>query len=175
MEEMETINPFSLAPWEKRVQTIADKEMTRQPDSNRAAYIAVSSSARNGLVELGAAIKTRKRVGDDPTVESFSSTVTSPKYVKLFMQDREIKMAYTQTQGLPLVCKESFTIYFQNYIRHNHDSLMCKFFSAELTHTGKIPTHMAAVWSGLYLCRILATCIFWAAVSSRLALFTGGD
>jgi len=75
MEEMETIHPFTLPPWEKRVQTIADKEMTRQPDSNRAAYVAVSSSARNGVVGLGVAIKTRKRVRDDPTVETLSSTL----------------------------------------------------------------------------------------------------
>ncbi len=75
MEEMETIHPFTLPPWEKRVQTIADEEMTRQPDSNRAAYIAVSSSARNGVVGLGVAIKTRKRVRDDPTVETLSSTL----------------------------------------------------------------------------------------------------
>jgi ribonuclease HI/exonuclease III len=77
MEEMETIHPFTLPPWEKRVQTITNKEMTRQPDSNRAAYIAVSSSARNGVVGLGAAIKTRKRVGDDPTVETLFSTLGS--------------------------------------------------------------------------------------------------
>ncbi|KAM3066458.1 hypothetical protein ACMFMG_012228 [Clarireedia jacksonii] len=75
MEEMETIHPFTLPPWEKRVQTITNKEIMRQPDSNRAAYIAVSSSARNGVVGLGAAIKTRKRVGDDPTVETLFSTL----------------------------------------------------------------------------------------------------
>src|SRR5438045_2930152 len=44
MEEMETIYPFTLPPWEKRVQIITSKEVTRQPDSNRAVYIAVSSS-----------------------------------------------------------------------------------------------------------------------------------
>ena len=75
MEEMETIHPFTLPPWEKRVQTVTDKEITRQPDSNRAAYIAVSSSARNGVVGLGAAIKTRKHVRDDPTVDTLSSTL----------------------------------------------------------------------------------------------------
>ena len=75
MEEMETIHPFTLPPWEQRVRTITDKEGTRQPDSNRAAYVAVSSSARNGVVGLGAAIKTRKHVGDDPIVETLSSTL----------------------------------------------------------------------------------------------------
>jgi hypothetical protein len=75
MEKMETIHPFTLAPWEKRIQIIISKEITRQLDSNRAAYIAVSSSARNGVVGLGAAIKTRKRIGDDPTVETLFSTL----------------------------------------------------------------------------------------------------
>jgi ribonuclease HI/exonuclease III len=75
MEEMETINPFTLPPWEKRLPTITDKAVTRHPDSNRAAQIAVSSSARNGVVGLGGAIETRKRVGDVLTVETFSSTL----------------------------------------------------------------------------------------------------
>lgn len=75
MEEMETIHPFTLPPWEKRVQTITKKEITRQPDSNRAAYIAISSLARNGLVGLGAAIKTYKRVRDDPIVKMLFSTL----------------------------------------------------------------------------------------------------
>ena len=75
MEGMETINPFTLAPWEKRVQTVVDTEVTQQPDTNRAAYIAVSSSARNGMVGFGAAIRTRKHVGDAPTVETLSSTL----------------------------------------------------------------------------------------------------
>ena len=75
MEGMETINPFTLPPWEKRVQTIVDTEMTRQPNTNRAAYIAVSSSARNGMVGFGAAIRARKHVGDALTVETLSSTL----------------------------------------------------------------------------------------------------
>jgi ribonuclease HI len=75
MEDKETINPFTLAPWETRAQTATDGTATREPDSTRAAYIAVSSSARNGVVGLGGAIETRKRVGDAPTVETFSSTL----------------------------------------------------------------------------------------------------
>jgi hypothetical protein len=73
MEEMEVINPFTLAPWEKRVQTAINTEIIRQPDTNRAAYIAVSSSAQHGMVGFGAAIKTRKHIGDTPTIETLSS------------------------------------------------------------------------------------------------------
>jgi ribonuclease HI len=49
--------------------------MIRQPDSNRDVYIAIRSSARNGVVGLGAAIKTRKRIRDGPTIETLSSAL----------------------------------------------------------------------------------------------------
>jgi hypothetical protein len=49
--------------------------------------------------------------------------ITRPKCVKVLIQDWKIRMAYTQAQSFPLVCKESFAIYFQIYFRHNHDSL----------------------------------------------------
>ncbi len=75
IEEMETIHLFTLSPWEKRVQTITNEEITKQLDSNQAAYVAVSSLARNSVVGLGAAIKTRKRVRDDPIVETLYSTL----------------------------------------------------------------------------------------------------
>jgi hypothetical protein len=32
-------------------------------------------------------------------------------------------MAYTRTQSLPFVCKETFAMYFQPYFRHNHNSM----------------------------------------------------
>jgi hypothetical protein len=50
--------------------------------------------------------------------------ITRPKYVNLFVQDWKIKMASTRTQSLPLVCRDSFAIYFRCYFRHNHDSLI---------------------------------------------------
>jgi hypothetical protein len=46
-----------------------------------------------------------------------------PRYVNVFVQNKEIRMAYTLTQSLPLACKDSFGVYFQIYFRHNHDSL----------------------------------------------------
>lgn len=55
---METSSPFTLALWEMRVQADTDGAATRKPDSTRAAYIAVSSSAGNGVIGLGAAIET---------------------------------------------------------------------------------------------------------------------
>ena len=44
MEELETINPFTLAPWEKRVQTITDETAAGQADTGWAVRITVSST-----------------------------------------------------------------------------------------------------------------------------------
>jgi len=55
MEKLETVDPFTLAPWEKRVQTNTDETAARHTEAGWAVCIAVSSSARNdivGLVEL---------------------------------------------------------------------------------------------------------------------------
>lgn len=57
MEELETINPFTLAPWEKRLQTIADRTIIGKTDADWTARIAVSSSARNGMVGVGGAVQ----------------------------------------------------------------------------------------------------------------------
>jgi hypothetical protein len=61
MEELETINPFTLAPWEKRVQTITDEVAAKKVEA--AVRVAVSSSARNGLVGFGGATQPAFRVG----------------------------------------------------------------------------------------------------------------
>jgi hypothetical protein len=57
METLETINPFTLAPWKTRVQT----DVEAMPDSHTAPggsiQVAVSSSARNGLVGFGVAVE----------------------------------------------------------------------------------------------------------------------
>lgn len=55
MERMETIQPGVLAPWEKRVQTVVENA-AQGLEANWAVRIAVSSSARNGVVGMGGAI-----------------------------------------------------------------------------------------------------------------------
>ena len=77
LEELETINPCILAPWEKRIQTIIDKSVPGQLDTGGAVYIAVSSSARNGIVGTGGAIEIHKSARRDLGNEtsSFSSTL----------------------------------------------------------------------------------------------------
>ncbi|KAJ9480575.1 hypothetical protein VN97_g12978 [Penicillium thymicola] len=57
METLETINPFTLAPWEELVQTDIDEPQESQTEAGGYMQIAVSSSARNELVGFGGAIE----------------------------------------------------------------------------------------------------------------------
>ncbi|KID59143.1 reverse transcriptase, partial [Metarhizium hybridum] len=50
--EIENITPFALAPWVKRVQTISDATQT-STSAGCSVILAVNSSARNGMVEVG--------------------------------------------------------------------------------------------------------------------------
>ncbi|KAI1508879.1 ABC transporter transmembrane region [Pyrenophora tritici-repentis] len=59
MEQMETIRPGVLAPWEKRVQTVVE-DAAQGLEANWAVRIAVSSSARNGVAGMGGAISIQK-------------------------------------------------------------------------------------------------------------------
>lgn len=52
MEEIENIHPFALAPWDKRIQIITE-ETDRQTTEGWSVKLAVSSSARNGMVGVG--------------------------------------------------------------------------------------------------------------------------
>ena len=72
MEHMETIRSFTLTPWEKRVQIITDSATTTQSNLNQAAVIAVSSSARNGLVGFDHASSKASVSGTTPLSRSES-------------------------------------------------------------------------------------------------------
>ncbi len=76
IEELETINPFTLAPWEKRVQTITDETAAMQADAGWAVRIAVSSSsAGNDVVGMGGVVELPASGSDNSKVETFSSTL----------------------------------------------------------------------------------------------------
>ena len=75
MDELETISPFTLAPWEKRVQTFTDELTTTQRNVDYDIRIAVSSSARNGLVGVGGAAMLPASVYGSPKLGTFSSTL----------------------------------------------------------------------------------------------------
>jgi hypothetical protein len=59
-EELETINPFTLAPWTDRIETAGDGVSERWSEASHdgSVRIAVSSSARNGLVGVGGVVET---------------------------------------------------------------------------------------------------------------------
>ncbi|KAJ5500659.1 hypothetical protein N7453_009710 [Penicillium expansum] len=59
VETLETINPFTLAPWAERVQTDIDVQHEAQAEAGGCMQVAVSSSARNELVGFGVAIEKR--------------------------------------------------------------------------------------------------------------------
>lgn len=57
METLETIHPFTLAPWETRMQADVEAMANSQAAPGGTMQAAVSSSARNGLVGFGVAIE----------------------------------------------------------------------------------------------------------------------
>jgi hypothetical protein len=67
LEELETIGPFALAPWESRISTATDESAGESSSASTdwAVRIAVSSSAGNGLVGFGATNATRKSTRGD--------------------------------------------------------------------------------------------------------------
>ena len=77
MEELETIKPWSIPPWEERLLTVFDESAAQHRDTARAIRIAVSSSARNGIVGIGGAIVrfTPTPLGASNDIGSFSSTL----------------------------------------------------------------------------------------------------
>jgi hypothetical protein len=73
IEELETINPFTLAPWEKRVHTITDERAAEKVDT--AVRVTVSSSARNGLVGISGATQLVTLAHSKLKLRTFYSTL----------------------------------------------------------------------------------------------------
>ena len=75
METLETINPFTLAPWEERVQGDGQNVPETQTETGGIMRIAVSSSARNGMVGFGVAIEKQPPRYRKPRLKTFSVTL----------------------------------------------------------------------------------------------------
>lgn len=75
MEQLETIQPLILAPWEERVEAIADEPAAREADAGWAIRIAVSSSARNDVVGVGGAIPISASVRGGSELVTYSFTL----------------------------------------------------------------------------------------------------
>lgn len=75
MEQLETIQPLALAPWEERVEATTDGTAATEAGAGWAVRIAVSSSARNGIVGVGGAIQIPLSMRGGPKLETFSFTL----------------------------------------------------------------------------------------------------
>ena len=75
MEKLETIGSFTIAPWQTRTQSLVGKAMAEQASSCAAVRVAVSSSARNGIVGAGGAIEIHRSAQSERKIETFSTTI----------------------------------------------------------------------------------------------------
>ncbi|KIW36180.1 ASTRA-associated protein 1 [Exophiala oligosperma] len=76
MEELETINPFTLAPWEKRIQTVVDETTTEKAVVvDTAVHLAVNCSARDGLVGIGGATQLAMLARSKPKRKTFYTMI----------------------------------------------------------------------------------------------------
>ncbi len=75
MEKLETIDPLSLAPWEKRMQVVTDDTAATRAGKGPAVRIAVSSSARNGVVGMGGVIEIQTSRQSEARMETFATTL----------------------------------------------------------------------------------------------------
>jgi hypothetical protein len=75
METLETINRFTLAPWEGRLQTELGETSESQTEAGESMQIAVSSSARNEVVGFGGVIQKQPPKYKKPRLKAFSVTL----------------------------------------------------------------------------------------------------
>jgi hypothetical protein len=75
MEALETINPFTLAPWEERLQADIGGIPELQTEAGESMQIAVSSSARNEVVGFGGVIQKQPPKYKKPRLKAFSVTL----------------------------------------------------------------------------------------------------
>ncbi|KAJ5267785.1 hypothetical protein N7478_010593 [Penicillium angulare] len=75
METLETINPFTLAPWDERVQANVDGQDEPQTEAGGLMQIALSSSARNELVGFGVASEKQPPRNRKLKLKTFSTTL----------------------------------------------------------------------------------------------------
>ena len=82
IDELETISPFTMTPWENCVQTITNESMTIHWNAEYDVCIAISSSARNSLVSSSQHVIKRPSSRTDSLYSSLdsnkSATSTSP-------------------------------------------------------------------------------------------------
>lgn len=75
MEKLETIRPFTLAPWTARVYAALNEDKARERMGRRRVRIAVSNSGRNDLVGVGGTIELPVLLRDQQRLKIFSFTL----------------------------------------------------------------------------------------------------
>lgn len=100
MEQLETIQPLTLAPGEKRVEAITDEAATGEAEAGWAIRIAVSSSTRNDVVGVGGAVQIPVLVRGGPKLETFSFTLGMRTEQNPYSGGLAA-MAYAQRRTLP--------------------------------------------------------------------------
>lgn len=75
LDELESIQPFTLKPWEKRVQAFNYEKADEQHEMEWDIRVAVSSSARNGVVGVGGVVRGTPFIDGNAASEEFSFTL----------------------------------------------------------------------------------------------------
>lgn len=75
LNEIETIEPFALTPWDERVSTLSDDSVEGKAPAGWNIRLAVSSSARNGVVGVGGAMQGPLATQERTTQLTFSFTI----------------------------------------------------------------------------------------------------
>ncbi|KAJ3453787.1 hypothetical protein MRS44_018419 [Fusarium solani] len=113
MEQLETIQPFALAPWEERVEAITDDAAPGESEAGWAIRIAVSSSARNDVVGVGGAVQIPLSVRGGPKLETFSFTLGMRTEQNPYSGELAA-MAYALRRTPPRVKYRSFALLTSN-------------------------------------------------------------
>ncbi|KDN71873.1 hypothetical protein CSUB01_09606 [Colletotrichum sublineola] len=113
MERIEIINPLTLLPWEERLEVEIGEEETRGAGTATTIRVAVSSSARNGVVGVGGAVQKQSGLRDDPELELFSFTL-GPRSEQNPYSGQLAAMAYALRRSLSDVASERITVVTSN-------------------------------------------------------------
>jgi hypothetical protein len=113
VEQLETILPFALAPWEEQIEAITDEAAARKADIGWAIRIAVSSSARHGVVGAGGAVQMSASVSGGPILETFSFTLGMRTEQNAYSGELAA-MAYALRRTIPKLRYRSIALIMSN-------------------------------------------------------------
>jgi hypothetical protein len=116
LEMMETIQPFTLAPWEERIPAAPEElEKGRTPltDPRRVVGVAVSSSCRNDVVGAGGVGQFPRHLRDVSRDETFAF-IPGPRTEQNLHTGELAAIAYVTRRMLPEICNHHIILYTRN-------------------------------------------------------------